>query len=229
MLGRSTIKFYDVVAKRVNTRFNKLINYKTKFYLNNKSNNKLSVYSTSSNIESLILERKIIYIGLPFSTPVTELVLLQILWLNLQNPSTKLNFFINTSDTKVNSLKNISMLQNTSSISDLIAYSRKTTNSVVIGKSLGSINILNLTRYNIKRYSMQNSIFSFPLGIISLYNQDIKNLQTYQNEIIFMNNYFTEKLFNRLILPSNKNAEQRIFDSTKAKKLGLIDEIISCK
>jgi len=209
----------------ISNRLNKLafypITYRTNIYRKNRINN-----IVFNNISSNLLKNNLIFIGLPFTNSVTELVLHQILYLIKTKEPSHVTFLINSSDYAPLKKYSSYSLTNVNSTIDVVKYLSISTNTITLGKSFGSPVYFFTSLQDNKSYSFVNSYFSF----YDLYFKSIIQRKSDLNQAIYESTS-NQKLFNNLleknlIFSDIYSHNNKCLNSTEALALGIIDNII---
>mmetsp|Transcript_1440 Transcript_1440/g.2045 ORF Transcript_1440/g.2045 Transcript_1440/m.2045 type:complete len:233 (+) Transcript_1440:432-1130(+) len=210
--NRTMIQIRAQKIKRIEIQTNKI-----NFY---------SINSQSNSISSIFLSNSIIFIGLPMTKIVIELILAQCLWLSKNKNKTTKTFLINSSDKEINHVKQPQNFTDIFVLSDFLKFSRTRSKYLIIGKSLGTVTYLLETTDSRQRYSLSSSIFSIEQAMYSKYIENINDLSEVTHD--YKTLMYMQRLSNfKNNLHYNLYNDSRIlYNANEACKLGIIDGII---
>mmetsp|Transcript_36649 Transcript_36649/g.71048 ORF Transcript_36649/g.71048 Transcript_36649/m.71048 type:complete len:210 (-) Transcript_36649:382-1011(-) len=205
---------------------NNLINNYPKIHniLKNKKIKKKILYC--NNLSSYLFEKNIIFLGLPISEKVSELVLIELILLTFLQKTQTLSILINSNNENFHYYPYQYSYTNLITCIDYINRNFNEINTNVVGKSFGSSIYFLTTLDNNVRSSFQNSIFSIE-SVPYYFNN--KNEFNYRKNLIE-----TKKILNNLYYLSTKYTKPdfvekdiNIIGPTDALRLGILDTILN--
>jgi len=205
---------------------NNLINNYPKIccILNNKQIKKKSLHC--NNLSSYLFEKNIIFLGLPISEKVSELVLIELILLTFLQKTQTLSILINSNHENFHYYPYQYSYTNLITCIDYINRNFNEINTNVVGKSFGSSVYFLTTLDNNVRSSFRNSVFSIE-SIPYYFNN--KNEFNYKKNLIE-----TKKILNNLYYLSTKYTKPdfvekdiNIIGPTDALRLGILDTILN--
>ncbi|MBX7215286.1 MAG: ATP-dependent Clp protease proteolytic subunit [Thermoflexales bacterium] len=172
------------------------------------------------DIYSLLLRNRIIFLGTPINDQVANVIVAQLLYLNSEDPTKDINFYINSPGGQVTS--GLAIYDTMQMITAPVS-----TTAVGMTASFGTMLLLAGTKG--KRYALPNATIHLhqPLGGAQGQASDI---EIQANEILRL-----KKLLNGMIMRHTGMAEETVLRYTdrdnymtaeQARTLGLIDEIL---
>lgn len=94
------------------------------------------------DLPSLLLDARICYLGMPIVPAVTELIVAELLWLDYDNPSKPIYFYINSSGTQNDKRESIGFETEAYAIADTIAYVKSKVYTINCGMAFGQAGML---------------------------------------------------------------------------------------
>lgn len=94
------------------------------------------------DLPSLLLDARICYLGMPIVPAVTELVVAELLWLDYDNPSKPIYFYINSLGTQNDKRESIGFETEAYAIADTIAYVKSKVYTINCGMAFGQAAML---------------------------------------------------------------------------------------
>ncbi|KAI5073254.1 hypothetical protein GOP47_0011267 [Adiantum capillus-veneris] len=94
------------------------------------------------DLPSLLLDARICYLGMPIVPAVTELIVAELLWLDYDNPSKPIYFYINSSGTQNDKRESIGFETEAYAIADTIAYVKSKVYTINCGMAFGQAAML---------------------------------------------------------------------------------------
>ncbi|CAM6120454.1 unnamed protein product [Calypogeia fissa] len=94
------------------------------------------------DLPSLLLDSRICYLGMPIVPAVTELIVAELLWLDYDNPSKPIYFYINSSGTQNDKRESIGFETEAYCIADTIKYVKAPVYTVNCGQAFGQAAML---------------------------------------------------------------------------------------
>lgn len=94
------------------------------------------------DLPSLLLDARICYLGMPIVPAVTELVVAELLWLDHDNPSKPIYFYINSPGTQNDKRESIGFETEAYAIADTIAYVKSKVYTINCGMAFGQAAML---------------------------------------------------------------------------------------
>ncbi|KAH7441492.1 hypothetical protein KP509_03G040500 [Ceratopteris richardii] len=94
------------------------------------------------DLPSLLLDARICYLGMPIVPAVTELVVAELLWLDYDNPTKPIYFYINSPGTQNEKRESIGFETEAYAIADTIAYAKSKVYTINCGMAFGQAAML---------------------------------------------------------------------------------------
>lgn len=94
------------------------------------------------DLPSLLLDSRICYLGMPIVPAVTELIIAELLWLDYDNPSKPIYFYINSPGTQNDKRESIGFETEAYAIADTIAYVKPKVFTINCGQAFGQAAML---------------------------------------------------------------------------------------
>ncbi|KAG2401352.1 ATP-dependent Clp protease proteolytic subunit-related protein [Vigna angularis] len=94
------------------------------------------------DLPSLLLDARICYLGMPIVPAVTELIVAQFMWLDFDNPTKPIYFYINSSGTQNEKHETVGSETDAYSIADMISYVKADVYTVNCGMAFGQAAML---------------------------------------------------------------------------------------
>ena len=109
------------------------------------------------DLPSLLLNNRIVYIGMPLAPSVTELVVAELLFLNYDNPEKNVFMYINSPGTSSNDRQVTSFETEAFAISDTMTYIAPEVETICLGTAFGTAAMLLANGQKGKRACLPNS------------------------------------------------------------------------
>mmetsp|Transcript_29218 Transcript_29218/g.40641 ORF Transcript_29218/g.40641 Transcript_29218/m.40641 type:complete len:237 (+) Transcript_29218:251-961(+) len=197
-------------------------------------NVKVKMESTNSNLRapdlaSILLQNAIVYIGMPISSAVVELLIVELLWLNKENSARPINIIINSPGVLHKNLNDELLFSNFYCLTDIVSFSNRTIGSTVIGRSYGLALLIMLCCRKKNRSSFPNASLSlshqsYSISAIDFYTSSRKFL-----ELRVCLETINELVLQQVNLRNDLLNNTRYFSPIEAKQIGIIDFIINSK
>ncbi|CAN4099330.1 unnamed protein product [Withania somnifera] len=94
------------------------------------------------DLPSLLLDGRIVYLGMPIVEAVTELLIAQFMWLDYDNPSKPIYLYINSSGTQNENMETVGSETEAFAIADTIGYCKSDVYTVNCGMAFGQAAML---------------------------------------------------------------------------------------
>lgn len=94
------------------------------------------------DLPSLLLDARIVYLGMPIVPAVTELLVAQFMWLDYDNPSKPIYLYINSSGTQNEKMETVGSETEAYAIADTMAYCKSDVYTVNCGMAYGQAAML---------------------------------------------------------------------------------------
>nr|BAS01442.1 clp protease [Lotharella vacuolata] len=177
------------------------------------------------NTNFFLFKNNILYLGLPSSEKVFELILVELLLFIILDKDKSLSILINSSSENHNYYQAQYSHLNLITCVDCINRNFNYVQTIVLGKGLGSIMYLLTTINKNKRCSFKNStlsIESVPYYFYSkndfTYKKNLIEAKKTLNTLYYLNNTYTT--FNCV------ERDVNVIDATEALRLGILDTIL---
>eukprot|EP01025_Chloroclados_australasicus_P005199 TRINITY_DN1149_c0_g1_i4.p1 TRINITY_DN1149_c0_g1~~TRINITY_DN1149_c0_g1_i4.p1 ORF type:complete len:346 (+),score=37.06 TRINITY_DN1149_c0_g1_i4:44-1081(+) len=182
------------------------------------------------DLPSLLLDGRIVYIGMNLVPSVTELVISELLWLNYNTPEKPVYVYINSTGSQTTDGQVVAFENEAYAILDTFKYVRPDIYTLVVGQSFGSATLILAGGKKGYRWSLPNSriqlcpprvnrAFGTASNVMIKANELESNTETY---IEFLHD-FTGKEKEELRKEIGRN---KYFTAEAALEYGLIDKVI---
>ncbi|XP_049395702.1 ATP-dependent Clp protease proteolytic subunit-related protein 1, chloroplastic-like [Solanum stenotomum] len=94
------------------------------------------------DLPSLLLDARIVYLGMPIVEAVTELIVAQFMWLDFDNPTKPVYLYINSSGTQNEEMETVGSETEAYAIADMIGYCKSDVYTVNCGMAFGQAAML---------------------------------------------------------------------------------------
>ncbi|WMV51011.1 hypothetical protein MTR67_044396 [Solanum verrucosum] len=94
------------------------------------------------DLPSLLLDARIVYLGMPIVEAVTELIVAQFMWLDFDNPTKPVYLYINSSGTQNEEMETVGSETEAYAIADMIGYCKSDVYTVNCGLAFGQAAML---------------------------------------------------------------------------------------
>lgn len=98
--------------------------------------------SAPPDLPSLLLDARIVYLGMPIVPAVTELLVAQLMWLDYDNPSKPIYLYINSPGTQNENKETVASETEAYAIADMMAYCKSKVYTVNCGMAYGQAAML---------------------------------------------------------------------------------------
>ncbi|KAF7811069.1 ATP-dependent Clp protease proteolytic subunit-related protein 1, chloroplastic [Senna tora] len=98
--------------------------------------------SAPPDLPSLLLDARIVYVGMPIVPEVTELIVSQFMWLDYDNPAKPIYLYLNSSGTQDEKMETVGSETDAYAIADMISYVKSDVYTVNCGMAYGQAAML---------------------------------------------------------------------------------------
>ncbi|PIN26685.1 ATP-dependent Clp protease, proteolytic subunit [Handroanthus impetiginosus] len=184
------------------------------------------------DLPSLLLEGRIVFIGMPLVPAVTELILAQLMYLHYDKPKEPIYLYINSTGTTLADGETVAMESDGFAIYDALMHMKTEIRTVNIGAAIGQACLLLAAGTKGKRCSLPNATAMIempsmpPTGYVQASDVMIRAREAIVQRDILI----------KLLAKHTGNSEETVFDAigggpfymdpVEAKEFGVIDEIL---
>ncbi|XP_047312073.1 ATP-dependent Clp protease proteolytic subunit-related protein 3, chloroplastic [Impatiens glandulifera] len=183
------------------------------------------------DLPSLLLNGRIVYIGMPLVPAVTELVVAELMYLQYMDPKEPIFIYINSTGTTRDDGETVGMETEGFAIYDAMMQLKNEIHTVAVGAAIGQACLLLAAGTKGKRFMMPHSkaMIQQP-RVPSSGLMPASDVLIRAKEVVFNRNTLVELLAKHTENPVETvaNVMKRPFymDSTKAKEFGVVDKIL---
>lgn len=184
------------------------------------------------DLPSLLLRKRIVYIGMPLVPAVTELVIAELLYLNYESRIDPITMYINSPGTATSSGESIGFETEAFAIADVMKYVRPPVHTIALGQAFGSAAMLLSNGKRGNRSSLPNAsiMLNHPRSIAQGQASDIaikaKEVVTNRRTMCELIAGATGKSFNTVFEDCQRLKYLQPHD---AVQYGLIDKVLRNK
>jgi ATP-dependent Clp protease, protease subunit len=184
------------------------------------------------DLPSLLLKERIVYLGMPLVSAVTELIIAQLLYLQYDDPDKPIKIYINSTGTSRYDGEPVGFETEAFAICDTLHYIKPPVHTICIGTAMGMAAMLLSAGTKGCRASLPNA--SIVLHQPKSYAQgQASDIQIRAKEVLANKATMVEILSNNTGQSSEKIVKDmdRIFymDAYQAKEYGLIDRVLEAE
>ncbi|GMQ01099.1 hypothetical protein CsSME_00047869 [Camellia sinensis var. sinensis] len=185
------------------------------------------------DLPSLLLDARIVYLGMPIVPAVTELLVAQFMWLDYDNPSKPIYLYINSSGTQNEKMETVGAETEAYAIADTMAYCKSDVYTVNCGMAYGQAAMLLSLGAKGFRAMQPNSSTKLYLPKISRSSGAVIDMWIKAKELDANSEYYVELLAKG----TGKSKEEiskdvqrpKYFQAQEAIEYGIADKIISSR
>ncbi|WVY95816.1 hypothetical protein V8G54_027967 [Vigna mungo] len=182
------------------------------------------------DLPSLLLDARICYLGMPIVPAVTELIVAQFMWLDFDNPTKPIYFYINSSGTQNEKHETVGSETDAYSIADMMSYVKADVYTVNCGMAFGQAAMLLSLGTNGYRAVQPNSSTKLYLPKVNRSSGAVIDMWIKAKELEANSDYYIDLL----VKGTGKSKEEITKDVQRPKYLqaqqaidyGLADKII---
>ncbi|CAO2842070.1 unnamed protein product [Amaranthus hypochondriacus] len=185
------------------------------------------------DLPSLLLDARIVYLGMPIVPAVTELLVAQFMWLDYDNPSKPIYLYINSSGTQNEKMETVGSETEAYAIADTMAYCKSDVYTVNCGMAYGQAAMLLSLGTKGYRALQPNSSTKLYLPKVNRSSGAVIDMWIKAKELDANTEYYFE-LLSKGIGKSKEELEKDIqrpkyFQAQEAIDYGIADKIIDSR
>ncbi|XP_022927727.1 ATP-dependent Clp protease proteolytic subunit-related protein 1, chloroplastic [Cucurbita moschata] len=189
--------------------------------------------SAPPDLPSLLLDARIVYLGMPIVPAVTELLVAQFMWLDYDNPSKPIYLYINSPGTQNEKMENVGFETEAYAIADMMAYCKPDVYTINCGMAFGQAAMLLSLGTKGYRAVQPNSSAKLYLPKVSRSSGAVIDMWIKARELDANTDYYIELLAKGTGKPAEEIAKDiqrpKYFNPQEAIDYGLVDKIISSR
>ncbi|CEM11688.1 unnamed protein product [Vitrella brassicaformis CCMP3155] len=184
------------------------------------------------DLPSLLLSERIVYLGLPLVSQVTELIIAQLLYLEYESADKPILMYINSSGNEDGRGRPVAFETEALALADVMNYVKPPVHTICVGQAFGTAAMLLANGEKGYRYSLPNStiLLKQPVGGTRGQASDIA---AGAKEVLFMRNQMVQiisqasgKGFDTVMHDLQRS---KYLTAEEAKAYGLIDRVLDSK
>lgn len=109
------------------------------------------------DLPSLLLDDRIVYIGMALVPQVTELVISELLWLNYTQPTKPVSLYIHSTGSQTAAGEQVAFENEAYAVIDTMRYIKPDCFTIVVGQAMGTASLLVASGKRGNRYALPNS------------------------------------------------------------------------
>lgn len=183
------------------------------------------------DLPSLLLNGRIVYLGMPLVPAVTELIIAELMYLQWMDPKEPIYLYINSTGTTRDDGETVGLETEGFAIYDALMQLKNEIHTVAVGAAIGHACLLLAAGTKGKRYMMPNAT-----AMIQQPRVPSSGLMPASDVLVRAKEVITNRdVFIKLLARHTKNSEEAVanvirrpfyMDSVKAKEFGVIDKIL---
>lgn len=185
------------------------------------------------DLPSLLLDARIVYLGMPIVPAVTELLVAQFMWLDYDNPSKPIYLYINSSGTQNEKMETVGSETEAYAIADTMSYCKSDVYTVNCGMAYGQAAMLLSLGAKGHRAVQPNSSTKLYLPKVSRSSGAVIDMWIKAKELDANTDYYIELLAKG----TGKTKEEiekdvqrpKYFQAQEAIDYGIVDKIIDSR
>ncbi|GMH23712.1 hypothetical protein Nepgr_025555 [Nepenthes gracilis] len=182
------------------------------------------------DLPSLLLDARIVYLGMPIVPAVTELLVAQFMWLDYDSPSKPIYLYINSSGTQNEKMENVGSETEAYAIADTMAYCKSDVYTVNCGMAYGQAAMLLSLGLKGYRALQPNSSTKLYLPKVNRSSGAVIDMWIKAKELDVNTEYYIELLAKGIGKPKEeieKDVQRpKYFQAQEAIDYGIADKII---
>ncbi|XP_071930956.1 ATP-dependent Clp protease proteolytic subunit-related protein 1, chloroplastic-like [Coffea arabica] len=185
------------------------------------------------DLPSLLLDARIVYLGMPIVPAVTELLVAQFMWLDYDNPSKPIYLYINSSGTQNEKMETVGSETEAYAIADTMAYCKSDVYTVNCGMAYGQAAMLLALGTKGYRAVQPNCSTKLYLPKVSRSSGAVIDMWIKAKELDANTEYYIELLTKGIGKPKEeieKDVQRpKYFQAQEAIDYGIADKIIDSR
>jgi len=187
--------------------------------------------SAPPDLPSLLLDARILYLGMPIVPAVTELLIAELMWLDYDNPSKPVYFYINSPGTQNEKHEPIAFETEAYAIADTIAYVKPKVYTLNCGMAFGQAAMLLSLGTKGSRALMPSSTTKLHLPVVNKSSGSSVDMWIKAKELDVNTQYYIELLAKGIGKSKEEIAKDiqrsRYFFPQEAIDYGIADKILT--
>ncbi|KAK9135344.1 hypothetical protein Syun_014674 [Stephania yunnanensis] len=189
--------------------------------------------SAPPDLPSLLLDARIVYLGMPIFPAVTELLVAQLMWLDYDNPSKPIYLYINSPGTQNEKMETVGSETEAYAIADTMAYCKSKVYTVNCGMAFGQAAMLLSLGAKGFRALQPNASTKLYLPKVSRSSGSVIDMWIKAKELDANTKYYIELLAKGIGKPEGEIEKDiqrpKYFSSQEAIAYGIADKIIDSR
>ncbi|XP_072968745.1 ATP-dependent Clp protease proteolytic subunit-related protein 1, chloroplastic [Typha angustifolia] len=185
------------------------------------------------DLPSLLLDARIVYLGMPIVPAVTELLVAQFMWLDYDNPSKPIYLYINSPGTQNEKMETVGSETEAYAIADMIAYCKSKVYTVNCGMAYGQAAMLLSLGAKGFRALQPNASTKLYLPKVNKSSGAVIDMWIKAKELDANTDYYIELLAKGIGKPKEEIAKDvqrpKYFQAQEAIAYGIADKIIDAR
>ncbi|KAL9242126.1 hypothetical protein vseg_016158 [Gypsophila vaccaria] len=185
------------------------------------------------DLPSLLLDARIVYLGMPIVPAVTELLVAQFMWLDYDNPSKPIYLYINSSGTQNEKMETVGSETEAYAIADTMAYCKSDVYTVNCGMAYGQAAMLLSLGTKGYRALQPNSSTKLYLPKVNRSSGAVIDMWIKAKELEANTDYYIELLAKGIGKSKEELAKDiqrpKYFQALEAIEYGVADKIIDSR
>jgi ATP-dependent Clp protease protease subunit len=181
------------------------------------------------DLPSMMLNNRIVYLGLPLASSVTELVVAELLYLNFDSSNDPIFMYINSAGTSSMPRQISGFETEAFAVMDTMNYIKPDVDTICLGTAFGTAAMLLANGKKGSRASLPNSIMMLhqPRSMARGQASDIriKAREVLQNRLV-INTVLAEKTGQTIEKVTQDSSRTMYLDANQALEYGLIDKVL---
>ena len=182
------------------------------------------------DLPSLVLDGRIVYIGMPLVPSVTELVICELLWLNYDQPDQPIYLYINSTGSQTPDGQSVGFETEAFAILDTMDYVRPMKYTVALSQAYGNAALLLAAGRKGYRYSMPHTRIKLQAPIINQSYDVATNAAIKANELKTSTESYVELMSEftgrDIETVRQESGRDKYYTPEEAIEYGLIDKVI---
>ncbi|CAK9181162.1 unnamed protein product [Ilex paraguariensis] len=185
------------------------------------------------DLPSLLLDARIVYLGMPIVPAVTELLVAQFMWLDYDNPSKPIYLYINSSGTQNEKMETVGSETEAYAVADTMAYCKSDVYTVNCGMAYGQAAMLLSLGTKGYRALQPNSSTKLYLPKVNKSSGAVIDMWIKAKELDANTEYYIELLAKGIGKPKEEIEKDiqrpKYFQAQEAIAYGIADKIVDSR
>ncbi|KAA0031363.1 ATP-dependent Clp protease proteolytic subunit-related protein 1 [Cucumis melo var. makuwa] len=183
------------------------------------------------DLPSLLLDARIVYLGMPIVPAVTELLVAQFMWLDYDNPSKPIYLYINSPGTQNEKMETVGSETEAYALGDMMSYCKSDVYTVNVGMAFGQAAMLLSLGTKGYRALQPNSSTKLYLPKVNRSSGTVIDMWIKAKELDANTEYYLELLAKGIGKPKEEITKDiqrsKYFQAQEAIDYGIADKIIT--